>query len=162
MKVYTLKRTQILPVDIDTAWNFFSSPKNLARITPSYMKFKILHISGEDKMYPGQVIRYKLYPIPLVPFFWTTEITHVQEPFYFVDEQRTGPYALWHHQHHFKEVDGGVEMIDEVNYAIPLGILGRFSHWMFVERQLNSIFDYRYAYLEKTFPHDSRTIRTTV
>ncbi len=102
-------------------------------------------------MYPGQLIRYRVNGIPFVPMHWVTEITHVQEPLYFVDEQRFGPYALWHHQHHFKEVNGGVEMVDEVNYAVPLGILGRFANLVFVEREVNAIFDHRYKILEQYF-----------
>lgn len=89
--------------------------------------------------------------MPLVKVHWTTEITHVKEPYYFVDEQRFGPYALWHHQHHFREVEGGVEMVDEVNYAIPLGILGRMANWFFVERQVRSIFEYRRKVLAQYF-----------
>lgn len=87
----------------------------------------------------------------MITVHWVTEITHVQKPLYFVDEQRFGPYALWHHQHSFKEVDNGVEMTDEVNYAIPLGMLGRLAHWIFVGGEVNRIFDHRYAVLEKYF-----------
>lgn len=115
------------------------------------MGFKILYMSGGPKMYPGQVIRYIVYGLPGIPMNWMTEITHVQEPYYFVDEQRLGPYALWHHQHHFQEVEGGVEMTDEVNYAIPFGLLGRLANWLFVAREVNRIFDYRYNVLESYF-----------
>ena len=94
---------------------------------------------------------YIIYGLPGIPMNWMTEITHVQEPNYFVDEQRFGPYALWHHQHHFRDVDGGVEMIDEVNYAIPLGILGQLANWLFVGRAVNRIFEHRYQILEKYF-----------
>jgi ligand-binding SRPBCC domain-containing protein len=151
MKIYNLKRTQFLPISITTAWEFFSSPANLPKITPQHMGFKILYMSGGPKMYPGQVIRYVVYGLPGIPMDWMTEITHVQEPHYFVDEQRFGPYALWHHQHHFKEVEGGVEMIDEVNYAIPLGLLGRLANRLFVAREVNRIFDHRYKVLESYF-----------
>lgn len=158
MKVYRLKRTQVLPITLEQAWQFFSSPRNLAKITPADMHFEILSISGSDKMYAGQVINYKIKIFPLVRVRWTTEITHVQEPHYFVDEQRFGPYAWWHHQHHFKEVKDGVEIEDEVHYAIPLGLIGRLANALFVERTLNTIFDYRYAVLQKHFPAD-KTIR---
>ena len=151
MKVYNLKSKQFLPLTIDEAWDFFSSPKNLKDITPAHMKFDIRYISGSEKMYPGQIITYKLQPVPGVPVSWTTEITHVNEPTYFVDEQRFGPYALWHHQHRFKIVEGGVEMEDEVNYAIPLGILGRLANWLFVDRQVKAIFEYRFKTLEAYF-----------
>lgn len=89
---------------------------------------------------------------------WMTEITHVEEPHYFVDEQRFGPYALWHHQHHFKEVDGGIEMTDEINYAIPFGLLGRAANWLFVEREVNRIFNHRFSILEKYFSIESRSV----
>lgn len=151
MKIYNLKRTQFLPVSHEAAWDFFSSPANLSKITPKHMGFKILYQSVGSKMYPGQIIRYVVHGLPGIPMKWTTEITHVQEPLYFVDEQRFGPYALWHHQHHFKEVAGGVEMTDEVNYAIPFGWLGRLVNWLFVGREVNRIFDHRYKVLEQYF-----------
>jgi ligand-binding SRPBCC domain-containing protein len=151
MKIYSLKRTQFLPISIQEAWEFFSSPSNLSKITPDHMRFKILYMSGGQKMYPGQLIQYIVQGLPGIPMHWTTEITHVHEPHYFVDEQRFGPYSLWHHQHHFKQVQGGVEMTDEVNYAIPLGILGRFAHWLLVGREVNRIFDHRFMVLEKYF-----------
>lgn len=136
---------------MEEAWDFFSSPKNLAKITPPHMKFEIKYISGEEMMYAGQIIRYKLYPVPGIPVSWTTEITHVDEPNFFVDEQRFGPYALWHHQHRFKPVPGGIEMEDEVNYAIPFGVLGRLAQWLFVGKQVENIFDYRFKVLEQLF-----------
>jgi ligand-binding SRPBCC domain-containing protein len=151
MKIYHLTRTLFLPITIQQAWDFFSTPKNLALITPDHMGFHILYISGGDKAYAGQIIRYKVNVLPFVPVHWVTEITQVKEPYYFIDEQRFGPYSLWHHQHHFKEVDGGVEMTDEVNYAIPLGFLGRLAHWIFVGREVNRIFDVRTRLLEKYF-----------
>ena len=122
------------------------------------MNFKIISMSGGDKMYAGQIIRYKVNVLPLVRMRWVTEITHVQEPDYFTDEQRFGPYALWHHKHYFKSVEGGVEMTDEVDYAIPLGFLGRLVHWLFVRQEVNGIFDYRYAVLENYFGGKRREI----
>ena len=151
MKVYNLKRTQILPINLAQAWEFFSTPRNLSKITPEHMGFRILYSSGGSKMYGGQIIQYIVYGLPGIPMHWTTEITHVQEPNYFVDEQRFGPYSLWHHQHHFKEVADGVEMTDEVNYAIPLGIIGRLAQAIFVGRAANRIFDHRYKALEEYF-----------
>ena len=115
------------------------------------MGFRILYSSGGSKIYPGQIIQYIVYGLPEIPMKWTTEITHVQEPNYFVDEQRFGPYSLWHHQHHFKEVASGVEITDEVNYAIPLGPLGRFAHWLFVGKEVNTIFEHRKMTLDKYF-----------
>ncbi len=115
------------------------------------MGFRIIYISGGDRTYAGQLIRYKVTILPLVTVNWVTEITHVQEPSYFVDEQRFGPYTLWHHQHWFKEVEDGVEMTDEVNYAVPLGFLGRLAHGTFVARKVNAIFDHRFRTLEEYF-----------
>jgi ligand-binding SRPBCC domain-containing protein len=151
MKIYQIKRTQVLPITLGHAWDFFSSPRNLARITPGHMRFQILGFSGSEKMYAGQIIRYKIFILPFVPLRWTTEITHVDSPHFFVDVQRFGPFAMWHHQHSFREVQGGVEMTDEVNYAIPFGVLGRFTHWIFVRSQVNSIFDYRFRILQTLF-----------
>jgi ligand-binding SRPBCC domain-containing protein len=151
MKIYTIKRTVTIPTTLEKAWDFFSSPKNLQVITPAKMNFRIQYDSGTDKMYPGQIIRYKVKVLPLIDTTWVTEITHVVEHSYFIDEQRFGPYALWHHQHHFKSVPGGVEMKDEVNYAIPYGIIGRMANAMFVEREVNGIFDYRTEVISKHF-----------
>ena len=152
MKVYHLHQKQVLPLTISEAWNFFSNPKNLVDITPGHMDFRILHISGQgSKMYPGQIISYRVKLLPMVSVRWVTEITHVQEPHYFVDDQLTGPYALWHHQHRFKEVPSGVEMTDEITYAIPFGIIGRLANSLFVEKQLKTIFRFRYDSLHQRF-----------
>jgi ligand-binding SRPBCC domain-containing protein len=151
MKVYKLRRQQFLPVDIEVAWEFFSSPGNLARITPARMKFKILKNSGDGEMFSGQIIHYKIQLLPGVTTRWVTEITHVYKPFHFIDEQRSGPYAFWRHKHSFKATNGGVEMTDDLSYAIPMGWLGRLAHAVFVRRELNTIFDYRYAVLKKYF-----------
>ena len=152
MAVHTLKRVQRLPVSPEKAWDFFSSPLNLREITPSYMDF---HVTSDpdflQKMYPGQVITYTVKPLLGIPLFWMTEITHVEPGRFFVDEQRVGPYALWHHQHHFRPVPGGVEMTDLVHYKAPFGLLGRLVNFIFVRRQLNGIFDFRYRKLEELF-----------
>lgn len=151
MKVYNLTRQQELPISLPEAWDFFSTPKNLAKITPEHMGFNIKYISGGDRMYPGQIIKYIVNVLPSVPVRWTTEITHVNEPHFFVDEQRFGPYAMWHHQHHFEETPDGVLMTDIVNYAIPYGPIGKFANWLFVEKQVKSIFEHRYKILEDYF-----------
>jgi ligand-binding SRPBCC domain-containing protein len=156
MKIYHLKRQQFLPISLDEAWDFFSTPKNLAKITPEHMGFNILYISGGEKAYAGQIIRYQVRVLPGIKVHWVTEITQVKEPYYFIDEQRFGPYALWHHQHHFKEVPGGVEMADEVNYAIPIGLLGRLAHFIFVSREVNRIFDHRFKVLEAYFKEEKK------
>ena len=143
MKIYTLTKKQFLPITLEQAWDFFSSPVNLKKITPEYMGFKITSDLGDGKMYPGQIISYIVTPVLGIPMSWTTEITHVLDKKYFVDEQRFGPYSLWHHQHWFKEVEGGVEMTDIVNYGLPLGFLGRIANSIFVQNKLKEIFDYR-------------------
>ncbi|MCS7035897.1 MAG: SRPBCC family protein [Saprospiraceae bacterium] len=152
MGVYSLERVQRLPISIEEAWDFFSSPLNLRDITPPYMQFQVLSDPRwVGRMYPGQIITYTVRPVLGIPLFWMTEITHVREGEFFVDEQRIGPYALWHHQHHFRPIEGGVEMTDLVHYRLPLGPLGALAHALFVRRQLEEIFDYRYQVLEKRF-----------
>ncbi|WP_224484368.1 SRPBCC family protein [Robertkochia aurantiaca] len=150
MTLYQLHSVQKLPIDKEKAWKFLSDPANLKEITPGHMGFEIL--SGADKeMYPGQIIQYKVNPLPGFKTKWVTEITHVQAGEYFVDEQRFGPYALWHHKHFIKAIPGGVEMEDIVDYKLPLGPLGRLAHWMFVRRQLKQIFEYREKKLIELF-----------
>ena len=141
-KVYNLRTVQIIPCSMEKAWEFFSNPANLAEITPDNLRFKILS-KGLGPMYAGQVIEYYVHPLLGIPLYWMTEITHVEEHKYFVDEQRFGPYSLWHHQHHFKEVPGGVEMTDIVHYKLPLWFLGDIANELFVKKQLKEIFDYR-------------------
>lgn len=151
MSVYILQRTQQLPISIGQAWDFFSRPDNLQDITPAYMNFRILSNSNSKEMYAGQVITYKVSPLLGIPLFWMTEITHVKDREYFVDEQRFGPYALWHHTHRFKEIPGGVEMLDMVHYKMPLGWLGQLLAGWFVKRQVEGIFDYRFKVLQDRF-----------
>jgi ligand-binding SRPBCC domain-containing protein len=151
MGSYSLKKVQRLPISLDEAWDFFSSPRNLKEITPAYMGFTILSNSDSEKMYAGQIITYKVRPVLGIPLFWMTEITHVEDKKYFVDEQRFGPYALWHHAHFFKAIEGGVEMTDLVNYKLPLGFLGNIAHAVFAKKQLEGIFDYRVKVLDEKF-----------
>ena len=126
MKLYRLETIQKLPISILEAWKFLSDPKNLKQITPNYMGFKIVK-GAESSMYAGQIIEYVITPLLGIPTTWVTEITHVKEPEYFVDEQRFGPYALWHHKHFIKPIKNGVEMVDLVDYKIPFGFLGRLA-----------------------------------
>lgn len=150
MKIYRLHTKQKLPISIDKAWDFFSDPKNLKIITPDYMGFNTL--SGDDrKMFPGQIIQYIVKPVMGIPMKWVTEITHVQDKYYFVDEQRFGPYSLWHHKHFFKEIEGGIEMEDIVDYKLPFGILGQLLHPVLVKPKLQQIFDYRSEKLKSLF-----------
>lgn len=150
-RVYSLKTVQKIPVDIDTAWDFFSRPANLKDITPSDLGFNIISKHHGEEMYPGQIIEYKVRPVLNIPLYWMTEITHVKHQQYFVDEQRYGPYSMWHHQHHFKVVDGGVDMIDIVHYKMPFWLLGDIANSLFVQSQLRKIFNFRFQVVEKRF-----------
>jgi ligand-binding SRPBCC domain-containing protein len=148
--MYTLERTQRIPISLEEAWNFFQNPSNLSKITPSEMGFETLS-KVPEKMYPGLFIHYKVSPLFGIKMNWTTEITYVQEPNYFVDEQRVGPYSIWHHEHHFKEIEGGVEMLDRVNYKIPFGVLGKIAHPIVVKSKLEEIFEFRIRAVEEIF-----------
>ena len=150
MKIYTLHTKQNLPISLDEAWEFFSNPGNLKIITPDYMGFKTLS-GAEKKMFAGQIIQYLVTPILGIPVKWVTEITHVTAKKYFVDEQRFGPYALWHHKHFLKEIPGGVEMEDIVDYKVPMGFLGQLVHPFLVKPKLKEIFDYREKKLIELF-----------
>jgi len=150
-KVYSLKRVQKLPVDIDTAWDFFSKPGNLNAITPKNLGFKIASVYNAEEMYAGQIIEYTVKPLLGIPLYWMTEITHVKDKIYFVDEQRFGPYSLWHHQHHFKQINNGIEMTDLVHYKIPFWFIGDLANALFVKDQLKTIFEFRYKAVEEKF-----------
>lgn len=150
-KVYSLHRKQLIPTTLDMAWKFFSDPANLQAITPRDMGFKVISKYHGKKMYPGQLIEYTVKPLLGIPLYWMTEITHVEEQKYFVDEQRFGPYSLWHHQHHFKETGSGVEMTDIVHYKIPYWFIGDIAHALFVRKKLENIFNYRYKVVEEIF-----------
>jgi ligand-binding SRPBCC domain-containing protein len=150
MKIYTLHSKQNLPISLDEAWEFLSNPKNLKVITPEYMGFKTL--SGDDReMFAGQIIQYIVTPVFGIPMKWVTEITHVNDKKYFVDEQRFGPYDLWHHKHFLKEISGGVEMEDIVDYKVPMGIIGQLVHPFLVKPKLNEIFEFRRKKLIELF-----------
>ncbi|MBU2946827.1 SRPBCC family protein [Zobellia uliginosa] len=150
MKLYQLHSKQSFPISTEVAWRFLSDPNNLKEITPKHMGFKIL--SGDDRaMFPGQIIQYTVSPFPGYTTKWVTEITHVKEGEYFVDEQRFGPYALWHHKHFIKPVNGGVEMEDIIDYKIPFGILGQLAHPLLVKKQLKQIFSFREQKLIERF-----------
>jgi ligand-binding SRPBCC domain-containing protein len=150
-KVYSLNTIQKMPVDLETAWNFFSRADNLKDITPAALGFKIISNTHDESMYAGQIIEYKVKPILGISLYWMTEITQVQQKKYFVDEQRYGPYSLWHHQHHFKQIIGGIEMTDIVHYKIPFGFLGNLANTLFVKTELKKIFNYRFKIIEERF-----------
>lgn len=151
MKIYQLKTSQKLPISIDKAWDFFSNPANLSKITPQWLNFQVTSTLPE-KMYAGLIITYYVRPLLNIPQTWVTEITHVNKPNYFVDEQRFGPYKMWHHEHIFKQLpDGQVLMEDIVSYAIPFGFLGRIANKFIVSGKVKQIFDYRTEVLKKMF-----------
>ncbi len=150
-KVYSIKTVQKIPITLTEAWAFFSKPDNLKQITPADLGFNIISKHHGETMYPGQVIEYKISPLLGISLYWMTEITHVADQKYFVDEQRFGPYSLWHHQHHFKTIEGGVEMTDIVHYKLPLFFIGDIAHILFVKAQLQKIFDYRFDAVEQKF-----------
>mgnify|MGYP006087635489 FL=1 len=150
MKIYTLQKKQQLPISLDKAWEFLSNPKNLAIITPDYMSFEI--ISKIDRpLYTGQIIQYIVTPLLGIKTKWVSEITHIEEKKYFVDEQMYGPYTLWHHKHFVKEIEGGVELEDIIDYKVPLGILGQLVHPFLVKPKLEEIFNYRQEKLVALF-----------
>jgi len=151
MKTFRLKTEQKLNISIEDAWEFFSNPNNLKLITPEWLNFKVTS-KLPIKMYAGMIIAYKVHPILGIPVNWVTEITQAKEPFYFVDEQRFGPYKFWHHQHHFKETDNGVEMTDIVNYALPFDPFSRPVNSWLVEKKIKEIFNFREKKLEEMFP----------
>ncbi|MFY0592270.1 SRPBCC family protein [Roseivirga sp.] len=149
--IYTLETKQELAISLEEAWTFFSAPGNLEKITPDHMGFSIT--SGEPAlMYPGQIISYIVSPFPGVKSSWVTEITHVRDLEFFVDEQRFGPYSMWHHEHIFETTEKGVLMTDKISYKLPFGILGRMVHPFLVKPKLNQIFSYRRKVLDEMFP----------
>lgn len=147
--IYRLQGRQALPLSRAECWTYFSDPRNLEHITPPELEFEALDDFGQ--MYAGLVLRHRVRPLFRIPLTWLTEITHVREPDYFVDEQRFGPYAFWHHQHHFHDVPGGTMVEDIVHYAVPMGPLGNLAHWLWVRRQLEGIFAFRKRVLEEMF-----------
>lgn len=148
--VRCLRRAQRLSASIDAAWTFFSDPANLARITPPWLGFEITSPLPEH-IYAGQIVTYRVRPLFGIALTWVTEIAAVDAPRRFVDEQRVGPYRFWHHQHHLREVDGGVEVEDVVHYALPFGPIGAIVDRLIVLPRLDRIFGYRRRVLADTF-----------
>ena len=157
MSVHSFKVTQRIPISLAVAWDFFSNPGNLPSITPPGMNFRIVSKYHGEKMYPGQLIEYRVKAVAFLPsLYWMTEISQVGEGVYFIDEQRFGPYRFWHHQHHFREILGkggetGIEMTDIVHYKVPFGIIGDLANKLFVSKRLQGIFDYRIQQIETMF-----------
>lgn len=151
MKTFSLKRQQVFPIKIQEAWSFFSAPTNLGKITPAKMNFKVLSFTGQPELHSGQTIYYRVSVLPFVRLKWISEIAKVKEPFEFTDIQRSGPFSFWQHRHSFREVESGTEMTDELTYGVPMGVLGRLANSVFVEREVNAIFDYRNKVLQDLF-----------
>ncbi len=152
MSFYQFMQTQKIPASMEVVWDFIASPNNLKDITPPYMGFEITNEVGRSaKMYQGMIISYKVSPMLGIKLDWVTEITHVKMMEYFVDEQRIGPYNLWHHQHKIEPIEGGVLMTDIVTYQPPFGILGTIANALFIKRQLKEIFAYRTLAIETRF-----------
>lgn len=151
MPFYQFEQTQKIPASVDAVWDFISSPMNLKEITPSYLGFEVTSKNNENKMYPGMIITYKVSPLLGIKLSWMTEITHVKEKEYFVDEQRVGPYSLWHHQHKIVAIEGGILMTDIVTYQPPYGFFGAIANSIIIKKKLKEIFDYRTLAVEKRF-----------
>jgi len=149
--MHEFTRTQIIRATVDECWRFFSDPRNLARITPPKLGMKVI---GEcpAEMSAGLQIDLKVHPIPGIPVRWRTEITRVEPPHCFVDEQRMGPYREWRHEHHFRALDEThTEMRDVVCYALPFGWLGDLANPWFIAPQLRRIFDFREQVVREIF-----------
>lgn len=151
MAFYQFQRTQKIKASIDEVWDFISSPANLKEITPDYMGFDITSKETPDKMYQGLIISYKVSPLLGIKTTWVTEISQVKDKEYFVDEQRVGPYKLWHHQHIILPINGGVLMKDIVSYVPPFGFLGVIANKLIIRNKLNEIFNFRTKAIEKRF-----------
>lgn len=151
MTVHLLTRKQFIPISLQEAWPFFSTPRNLEAITPDFLNFRITS-NVPDEIYSGLIITYKIAAVARIPMTWVTEIKHVESLYRFVDEQRIGPFQFWFHEHSFQPVNGGIEMIDIVHYQMPWGWLGELVHSVFIRRRLNAIFDFRRAYIEGLWP----------
>ncbi|MGJ8656162.1 MAG: SRPBCC family protein [Akkermansiaceae bacterium] len=148
--IHVLNSEQELPITLDEAWEFFSTPANLEKLTPKNLRFKIITCS-HDHMVQGQIISYKIRLMPFVWMNWVTEITQAEDKSHFIDDQRSGPYKIWHHRHTFTETENGVLMQDQVHYLLPFGPIGKIVHTLFVKAQLKRIFHFRTQILEEKF-----------
>ncbi len=148
---YQFSQTQKIPANTEAVWEFISNPDNLKEITPPYLDFKVTGKSGSNKMYAGMIITYTVKPLLGIPLKWMTEITQVKDQEYFVDEQRVGPYKMWHHQHKISNIDGGVLMTDIITYIPPFGFLGSWANSLIIKNQLKKIFDYRTVAIDNKF-----------
>ena len=150
-KVYSIYSIQRVPQPLEKVWAFFSDAKNLLQVTPPHLNLKVTNAVYGGTVYAGQVMTYDVKPLLGILLSWMTEITHVHPSAYFVDEQRKGPYKLWHHQHHFKAIDGGTEMTDLVHYRVPFGFIGSIANTLIVKKELRKIFVYRFQKVVELF-----------
>jgi len=157
MNVKRKEWQQLIPAPFEKVWHFFSRPENLDAITPDDMSFEIVSDIANTAMYEGMLIQYKVSPLLNIKMNWVTEITHIRDKQYFIDEQRFGPYALWHHQHHFKQTDGGILMTDILHYKVPFGIIGTIADAVFVDNKIEEIFNHRVKAVEKIFDFEPVT-----
>lgn len=151
MAFYQFIQEQRFHRSVQELWDFISSPANLKEITPDYMGFEVITPDLPEKMYAGMIIGYQVSPMLGIKMDWLTEITQVKELEFFIDEQRIGPYTMWHHQHHLTPIDNGVFMKDIITYQPPFGFLGAMANSLVIEKKLKEIFSYRKVILEKRF-----------
>ena len=151
MPIYTLETAQLIPASIEEVWDFISSPLNLKLITPEYMGFEVTSKNLPEKMFPGMIISYTVKPVMGIKMKWVSEITHIKEFEYFVDEQVAGPYSFWHHRHQLTKIENGVRMNDIINYKPPFGFLGNIANRLLIRKQLDAIFTYRTKKIEEIF-----------
>lgn len=163
MRVFRIEKSTFVHGSPEAVWDFFSTPLNLNEITPRDMSFEILSELEGQKMYPGMIINYIVRPVLNIPMRWTTEITHCDEGKLFVDEQRFGPYAFWHHKHFFEPVNAElVKMTDVVDYAIGYGFVGRLANSLYIRKKLESIFEYRNQTISNFFPEKNKQAAETL
>ncbi|WP_421920389.1 SRPBCC family protein [Marinifilum sp.] len=160
MSYYQFYKEQLLQASIDEIWNFISRPANLKEITPDYMGFNILSENLPDQMYAGMIISYQVNPFPWYSTKWVTEITQVKELEFFIDEQRIGPYNLWHHQHILEQSEEGVLMKDIITYQPPMAFLGSIANELIIKKTINQIFNYRQKVLDLKFNASKKMEKT--
>lgn len=150
MKLERIQTIQRLPIQIEEAWDFFTSPKNLSLITPHWLDYR-LNLDPPEYLHPGTIISASIRPIPVISTSWISEITHIRPPQFYITEQRVGPFKLWHHEHHFRAIDEGVEIEDIIMYGMHFGMIGSFVHNVYLRKRLHEIFSYRAQTLEQRF-----------
>lgn len=150
MKVHSLKQEQALPISLDDAWDFFSSPRNLEEMTPPGMGFRIVSLPSES-LYEGEIIQYSVKALPGIWIPWVSEIKAVVPGESFVDDQISGPFRFWHHRHSFASIEGGTLVTDLIHYSIGFGPFGEVARHLFVKGQLEVMFRHRRVTLEKKF-----------